>query len=410
MKLWNRNYTMVVIGQVISLFANNILHFALSLYILDLTGSGAAFGIITAISMVPMVLFMPFGGMLADRVNRKKIMVGMDFFTGFVILLAYLPLFGSAPIPAIAVLLIILSIIEAFYTPCVQASIPVLQEPDNLVRANAIVNQIGMAANVVGAILGGVLYGFFGIKPIVLFCVAFFFASAIMEIFIIIPHSRPESAATGFFSIIKADFKESVQFITKEQRNILKLIPTIAILNFSVTSMLTVGAPYIIRILLGMSSEFYGLATGLISVAGVLGGLVAAMLSNKIKTKSLYKVLILIGLSMVPMGIGFLIGSNYFALYVLTTVCLMIGEICACIFSIFAVSAIELKTPTHLLGKVMAFITTISICAEPLGRAVYGVLFDAFHNNVYVLLLATAIFIMVFSFTAKRPLAEMGNE
>ena len=410
MRLWNRNYTMVVIGQIISLFANNILHFALSLYILDLTGSGAAFGIITAVSMVPMVLFMPFGGMLADRVNRKKIMVAMDFFTGLVILLAYMPLFGSTPIPAVAVLLIILSIIEAFYTPCVQASIPVLQEPDNLVKANAIVNQIGMAANIVGAILGGVLYGFLGIKPIVLLSIVFFIASAIMEIFIVIPHARPESAATGLFNIIKADFKESVRFITKEQRNILKLIPTIAILNFSVTSMLTVGAPYIIRILLGMSSELYGLATGLISGAGVLGGLVAAMLSSKLKIKSLYKVLILIGLSLVPMGVGFIIGGNYFVLYALTTVCLMIGEVCACIFSVFVVSAIELKTPAHLLGKVMAFITTISICAEPLGRAVYGVLFDVFHNNVYVLLLATAIFIMVFSFTAKRPLAEMSSE
>lgn len=410
MNFWNRNFTMVVIGQTISLFANNILHFALSLYILDLTGSGVIFGTITAISMLPIVLLLPFGGMLADRVNRKKIMVVMDFFTGFVILLTYFPIFGSSPIPAIAALLIVLSIIEAFYTPCVQASIPVLQEPDNLVKANAIVNQIGMAANIVGALLGGVLYGFLGIKPIVLFSVVLFFASAIMELFIVIPHVKPVSAAKGLFGIMKADFKESIQFITTEQRNILRLLPTITIINFCVSAMLTVGTPYIFRVLLEMSSELYGLGMGLISGASILGGIVAVLLSKKLKLKSLYKVLFLIGLSLVPMGIGFLVGSNHFVLYVITTACVMIGEGCASIFSVFVVSAIELKTPPHLLGKIMAFVTTVSICVEPFGRAVYGVLFDVFRNHVSILLLATAIFTMVVSFTAKKPLSEIGEE
>ena len=409
MKFWNRNYTLVVIGQIISLVANNILHFALSLYILDLTGSGVMFGTITAVSMLPVVLLMPFGGMLADRVNRKKIMVAMDLFTGFIILLAYLPLFGSAPLPAIAALLIVLSVIEAFYTPCVQASIPVLQEPDNLVKANALVNQIGMAANIVGAILGGILYGFLGIKPIVLFSVIFFIASAIMELFIVIPHIKPESSAKGFLGIVKADFKESIRFVTTEQRNILKLIPTIAVINFSVSAMLTVGTPYILRVLLGMSSEFYGFGMGLISAAGILGGIIAVLLSKKLKMKSLYKVLFLIGVSLIPVGAGFLLVSNHFMLYVITTVCLMIGESCASIFSVFVVSAIELKTPPHLLGKIMALVTTVSICAEPLGRAVYGILFDVFRNHVSILLLATAIFTMVISFTAKRPLTEMGG-
>lgn len=409
MKFWNRNYTLVVIGQIVSLFANNILHFALSLYILDLTGSGVVFGTITAVSMLPIVILMPFGGLLADRVNRKKIMVAMDFFTGLIILFAYLPIFSSAPISAIAALLIVLSIIEAFYTPCVQASIPALQEQDNLVKANAIVNQISMAANIVGAILGGVLYGFFGIKPIVLLYVLFFLASAIMEIFIVIPHVKSASAATGVFAIVVADFKESIRFIAQDQRAILRLMPAIAIINFCVSAMLTVGTPYILRILLGTSSELYGLGMGLISGAGILGGLLAALLSKKLKMKSLYKVLFLIGLSLVPLGFGFLVGSNHFALYVLTTACLMIGECCASIFTVFVVSAIEIQTPPHLLGKIMAFVTTVSICVEPLGRAVYGILFDLLHHHVDLLLLTTAVFTMMVSYTAKGPLKEMGD-
>ena len=60
MKFWNKDFSMIATGQTISLFANNILHFALSLYVLDLTNSGTAFGGRTAISMIPTILFMPF--------------------------------------------------------------------------------------------------------------------------------------------------------------------------------------------------------------------------------------------------------------------------------------------------------------------------------------------------------------
>lgn len=70
-------------------------------------------------------------------------------------------------------------------------------------------------------------------------------------------------------------------------------------------AMLTVGTPYIFRLLLGISSELYGLEMRLISGAGIWGGVVAVLLSKKIKLKSLYKVLFLIGLSLIPMGVGF---------------------------------------------------------------------------------------------------------
>ena len=410
MKFWNRNYTMVVIGQIVSLFANNILHFALTLYILDITGSGATYGFFTAISMVPTILFMPFGGVLADRVNKKKIMVSMDILTGFVVLTAAPLLSTSTPVRFIVPLLVVLSIIEAFYTPCVQASIPFLQEPDNLVKGNAIINQIASAANITGAVLGGVLYGITGIKPILIGSVVCFMASAVMEIFIVIPHVKPESSVTGIFNIVKADIKDAFRFIRIEQQNILRLIPSIAVLNFAVTSMLTVAVPFLTRITLGLSSSLYGLATGLISGAGVLGGFIAAMMSGKIKTKSLYKVLILIGLLIIPIGIGFWVSDNTMMLYALIIVCLMVAEICASIFSIFTVTAIELKTPSNLLGKVMSFIVTIGICAEPLGRGVYGVAFEIFKNDVWIVLLVTAIFVIAFSLPTKKPLRELGSE
>ena len=84
-KLFNRDFTIMIVGQIMSLFGNAVMRFALSLYVLDQTGSSSVFGMILAISMIPMVVGAPFGGILADRVSRKWIMVALDYITALTI-------------------------------------------------------------------------------------------------------------------------------------------------------------------------------------------------------------------------------------------------------------------------------------------------------------------------------------
>ena len=69
----NKNFIIIVIGQIISLLGNAIQIFCMSLYILNLTGSAAVFASILAISTIPYILFAPIAGLLSDTVNRKKI-------------------------------------------------------------------------------------------------------------------------------------------------------------------------------------------------------------------------------------------------------------------------------------------------------------------------------------------------
>ena len=87
-RLSHKNFTLLVIGQIISLFGSSIQRFALSLYLLDLTGSASVFASILAISMIPVVLVSPVAGILADRGNKKHLMIGLDVISA--ILLAIL--------------------------------------------------------------------------------------------------------------------------------------------------------------------------------------------------------------------------------------------------------------------------------------------------------------------------------
>ena len=93
-QVFSRDFTLVVIGQIISLFGNANL--------LRETGSSALFGVVTACSFLPMVILSPIGGAVADRVNKRSMMAGLDFFTAGLILM-YALVRGLAPLVPVTV-------------------------------------------------------------------------------------------------------------------------------------------------------------------------------------------------------------------------------------------------------------------------------------------------------------------
>lgn len=113
-RLFQRDFSIMILGQIISLFGNSILRFSLSLYVLDVTGSAAVFGTILAVSMIPTLVLSPFGGVLADRLPKQKIMAILDFVTAGMIV-SYDVIFGSiGSLAAVAVFMILLTLIQAF--------------------------------------------------------------------------------------------------------------------------------------------------------------------------------------------------------------------------------------------------------------------------------------------------------
>ena len=140
-RLFTRNFTLLLLGQLFSLIGNGALKFALSMYVLEETGSAAVFGTLLAVSMVPTILLTPFGGVLADRANRRSIMVGLDLTSGAAVLAACAAFSAGRGLAVTAALLIVLSVLGAFESPTVQACVPQMLSGDNVLRGNAAVNQ-----------------------------------------------------------------------------------------------------------------------------------------------------------------------------------------------------------------------------------------------------------------------------
>ena len=101
-KLFRRDFTLVVVGQIISLLGNAVLRFVLPLYLLDVTGSRSLFGLCSAAAFAPMVVLTPLGGVVADRLHKQRIMVVLDFFTCALVALTALALGRLPLVPVLA--------------------------------------------------------------------------------------------------------------------------------------------------------------------------------------------------------------------------------------------------------------------------------------------------------------------
>lgn len=283
-RLFQRDFSIMILGQIISLFGNSILRFSLSLYVLDVTGSAAVFGTILAVSMIPTVILSPFGGVLADRLPKQKIMAILDFVTAGMIV-SYDVIFGSiGSLAAVAVFMILLTLIQAFYQPAVQASIPLLAAREHLMAANGIVMQVQALAGLLGPILAGMLYGIGGVKPILAASAVCFFLSAVMELFLRIPHDKRAPEASPVRTAL-LDLKEALFYLIKENTCLFKLLIIVAGINLFLSALFIIGLPYLVKIYLGMSAQAYGFAEAALGLGSILGGLLSGLAGKKIKFK-----------------------------------------------------------------------------------------------------------------------------
>ena len=243
--LFSKDFTLVVIGQMISLFGNAAIRFALPLYLLNLTGSSALYGTVTACAFLPSILLSPIGGILADRVNKRTIMAALDFFTAAVLLVFALFMGAVNLVFLLTVTMMILYGIAGAYQPSVQASIPALVHPDHFMAANSIINTISSFASLVGPVLGGMLYSAYGLEPVLWVCMICFALSAVMELFLQIPFQKQDTDG-GIVKTAKADFAKSIRWIRKEKSMIGKALLVVCGINLFLSAMIIVALPYLV--------------------------------------------------------------------------------------------------------------------------------------------------------------------
>ena len=391
----NKNFIIVVIGQIISLFGNAIQRFCMSLYILDLTGSAAIFSRILAISIIPYILFAPIAGLLADTVNRKKIMVYLDFLSSALMFIyAIVLISGRDNTIIVASVMFILSIIYTLYSPSVTACIPQIVEKDKLASANGIIQQVAAVVNLVGPIVAGVLYSFVGIKTIVIINAISFLLSAILEMFLDIPDLEvKEKFKNPIFESFR-QMKKSFIYLKEKKKIVLGIIVSYGLTNIFVVPILSVVSPYFIRIKLNMSATVFGFVEAIFVLGMILGGLLMTFRPKMFKMKEIHKTMYPMVIAIIIMGIStYLNTENKFVLLGLYAIGGLGIMLSLSLSNVLSLTYVQQEVRLDMLGKVSAFSTAVATASVAPGQLIYGQLID---NNLSLYnILALTFFISI---------------
>lgn len=390
-------------GKLVSLLGTYIYSFAISLYILKVTGSGTSFALSIFIGALPRILFSPIAGSLADRVDRKKMIVGLDFLSGIVILALWtLSMIFGLKLMFIYAVTAILSIISCFFNTCFQAAMPKLVTEKNLVKINSYNRAIDSGSSIIGPALGGLVFGVISMKLFLLMNGISFILSAVSEMFIDfeLNKSQNEHKVESKMSVVAVcqDIKDVFHFI-RGNKMLCVIMPFSMSLNFLIMASLNVVLPYIINNVFKMSSSQYGF----IEAAFSIGMLLAAILVGRLpeaekKLKGLTLGIAGMGITITCMGIpGFLIlkdldNAYIFALYF----------VLAILFAFFLVKIdmplgvlIQRSTPNEMLGRTMGVLSTISLSLNPLGIILAGIFID--HMPAYIIFLVSGVYFIISS-------------
>lgn len=428
----NKNFIIIVIGQIISLFGNAIQRFSMSLYLLEFTGSTAAFARILAISTIPYILFAPIAGMISDNVNKKKIMVYLDLICSVLIgSYAFILLRGHDHELIVTAVMFILSICYTLYGPAVVSSIPQIVEEEKLTTANGIINQVGSIVNFAGPILAGVLYGLLGIKVIVVINAISFFISAILELFLDIPDvvkveeadvqvsreisidgaERLEKEKEGNLNKRKSnnykkeksnklslafvkksfvDMKESFAYLKKEKKIILGIIASYALCNIFLVPILSIVAPYFINVMLNLPAQVYGIVEGICVLGMILGGFWISIKPDMFSMKKVHYTYIPMLTGVIVMALLGFIKINAMALAGIFALGGMAIMLSLSLSNVLTLTFIQKEVPSTMLGRVSAFSTAVATISVAPGQLLFGQVIEL-GIPLGIILLATAL-------------------
>lgn len=141
----------------------------------------------------------------------------------------------------------------------------------------------------------------------------------------------------------------------------------------------------------------------------LIGSIAAGLLTEKMRPGKLSIVVMALGAFLIPAGIVFFLPTKALIKYTVNVIVFCGMQFAACIFSVFVLSMIQQRTPDYLTRKVMSYVAAISMCAQPLGQMVYGLLFDEFSNTVFLVLLPTGIFVCIIGILAARFFKNLEN-
>lgn len=368
-----KNFILLILGRLVSSLGTSIFNFALSLYVLDITGSPAKFSMILSCSFIAQVLVNFFSGVFVDRHNKKNIIVWTDLLSGSLVLI-FMVFFNSYPQSIILFVFYTISIstVQAIFGLAMNASIPNFVNEKTVPKANSAMQAVVAITNIAGPIIGAIVYKAFGLGMVFLINGVALILSGISESFLL--YKQDGSLIDERKSYLE-DIKVTFDYLN-DHKIIGFLFVFAVVINLIYNALMFLVLPYINYHVIKVS----GLQLSLIQASGALGVVLGAIF---VSTRSDHSFLlkkfftlfriqaVLILLWVFPLMPMFA-GVNKWPITIIFSILLILYGGMNTAQNVPMISYFQLRIPEALRGRVFGVFWAALFLTTPLGLWIYG--------------------------------------
>ena len=397
-KLWNKNFILYISALELSEIGTALLMFAIPIYILIETNNPALLGTVMTLSWLPYVLFTPIGGELADRFNKRHMIILFNFLI-VVIIGLYIAFTGNVDALLISiVMLILITVLQSLQTPSFETTLYYIVPMDKLMKANSVTWVLAIASGVLAPVASGFMLSHFGLPFIIYASMFLFLAATLLNSCLKIPFAKSKKT-TGILKNVMSGLKDSFKFIWYEQEVLKRATIGLFLYSLVLFPVLSMIPTVLINTVLGMSETRLGLANGFIAVGGILGVVILGRLGSKINITKLTHLLVTSSIMLLLTITAFMMISNDLLAFAIITFGSLLVNTILVMFSLNYFTYLGQTTPEEIVGKVMAFAMTIMMLGGTLAQFTVGRLFNIFSGNLAIAALILPIIVLIFSFT-----------
>jgi DHA3 family macrolide efflux protein-like MFS transporter len=375
---WKLNFFTIWSGQAVSLITSAILQMAIIFYLTEKTGSAMVLSIASLVGFLPYAVFGPAIGVLVDRFDRKKIMIGADLIIAAAgAVLAITDLYMELPVWMVMVVLFIRSLGTAFHTPALNAVTPLLVPAEQLTKCAGYSQSLQSISYIVSPAVAALLYSIWELNAIIAIDVIGAVIASLTVVFVKIPKLKIEqqSFKLNFIGEMKEGFT-----VLKDNKGLfaLLLIGTLYMFVY-----MPINALYpLITMLYFNGTPMHISITEIAYATGMLaGGLILGLFGNYKKR------ILLITVSIFMMGISLtisgLLSPSGFIIFV---VCCVIMGLSVPFYSGVQTALFQEKIKPEYLGRVFSLTGSIMSLAMPFGLILSGFFADRIGVNYWFLI------------------------
>jgi len=364
--LRSRNYRLFASGQVVSLAGTWMQRVAQDWLVLELSGGSAvALGIAATLQFAPMLVLSLWGGMLADRYDKRRILLVVQIGLGACALaLGLLDVTGLVTLWQVFALCLVLGCFSAVDVPVRQAFVAEMVGPERLPNAVALNSMTFNVARIVGPAIAGVLIAAVGTGGVFLLN-AVSFAAVLAGLLRMNPdrlHRSPPTARQP------GQLREGLRYVRRRPELMAVLALVFFVSTFGITFYLTLAL--LARNEFGLGADAYGWLTTFLAVGSLLGATLAARRRGRPQWR-------LVAWSALAFGV-LETAAGLMPNFASTGVMLVLVGVAALTFTTAANATVQLSVDRGMRGRVMGLYLLLFLGGTPLGAPLLGVVAETF--------------------------------